>query len=182
MRRVAVIGAGSSGLACVKACLDEGLEPVCFERGHDLGGVWNFQVSGASRSLGTLSGPPDFLSPLALTSCCSVVFRLQETSEPGRASIYRSLVSNTSKEMMCFSDFPMPAHFPNYLHNSQLLRYLHLFAERFRLFPHIRFQVRRRPRDPSERGVPMNADLCSRRRWCGSPRGRGSLAPDSGTW
>lgn len=67
--------------------------------------------------------------------------RLQESSEPGRASIYRSLVANTSKEMMCFSDFPMPADYPNYLHHSQLLRYLQLYTEHFGLLPHIRFQV-----------------------------------------
>lgn len=46
VHRVAVIGAGTSGLASVKACIEGGLEPVCFERGHDIGGVWNFRVSG----------------------------------------------------------------------------------------------------------------------------------------
>ena len=30
--RVAIIGAGPSGLAAVKQCLEEGLNPVCFER------------------------------------------------------------------------------------------------------------------------------------------------------
>lgn len=45
VHRVAVIGSGSSGLACTKACVDQGLEPVCFERGHDIGGLWNFRVS-----------------------------------------------------------------------------------------------------------------------------------------
>lgn len=44
-RRVAVVGAGSSGLACIKCCLDEGLEPVCFESSDDIGGLWRFKVS-----------------------------------------------------------------------------------------------------------------------------------------
>lgn len=43
-RRVAVIGGGSSGLACIKCCLDEGLEPVCFESSDDIGGLWRFKV------------------------------------------------------------------------------------------------------------------------------------------
>lgn len=43
-RRVAVVGGGSSGLACIKCCLDEGLEPVCFESSDDLGGLWRFKV------------------------------------------------------------------------------------------------------------------------------------------
>lgn len=80
---------------------------------------------------------------------------LQESSEPGRASIYRSLVANTSKEMMCFSDFPMPADFPNYLHHSQLLQYLRLYAERFDLLRYIRFQVKSCSDEPTveERGL-----------------------------
>lgn len=40
--RVAVIGAGVSGLAAIKCCRDEGLDVICFERRHDLGGVWNY--------------------------------------------------------------------------------------------------------------------------------------------
>ncbi|BFZ05636.1 hypothetical protein BsWGS_08676 [Bradybaena similaris] len=41
-KRVAVIGAGASGLAAIKACLDEGLSPVCFERTDGLGGLWRY--------------------------------------------------------------------------------------------------------------------------------------------
>ena len=41
-KRVAVIGGGCSGLAAIKCCLDEELEPVCFERTDQLGGLWNY--------------------------------------------------------------------------------------------------------------------------------------------
>ncbi|XP_021538312.1 dimethylaniline monooxygenase [N-oxide-forming] 4 isoform X1 [Neomonachus schauinslandi] len=41
-RRVAVIGAGVSGLSSIKCCLDEDLEPTCFERSNDIGGLWKF--------------------------------------------------------------------------------------------------------------------------------------------
>lgn len=41
-KRVAVIGAGVSGLSSIKCCLDEHLEPVCFERSNDIGGLWKF--------------------------------------------------------------------------------------------------------------------------------------------
>ncbi|XP_039896094.1 flavin-containing monooxygenase 5-like isoform X1 [Simochromis diagramma] len=107
VRRVAVVGAGCSGLACIKICVDEGLEPVCFESSDDIGGMWNFR----------------------------------ETPEPDRTSIYRSLVVNTSKEMMCFSDFPMPSDYPNFMHNSQLLQYFRLYAEHFDLLRYINFQT-----------------------------------------
>jgi len=41
--RVAVIGAGASGLPTIKACLEAGLDPVCFERSDDLGGLWYYK-------------------------------------------------------------------------------------------------------------------------------------------
>ncbi|NXX86309.1 FMO5 monooxygenase, partial [Urocolius indicus] len=106
-KRVAIIGGGSSGLCAIKACLQEGLEPVCFERTGDIGGLWRFE----------------------------------EQPEEGRASIYRSVVINTSKEMMCFSDFPIPEDFPNYMHSSKIMEYFRLYARRFGLLPHIRFRT-----------------------------------------
>ncbi|XP_048064533.1 flavin-containing monooxygenase 5-like [Megalobrama amblycephala] len=107
-KRVAVIGGGTSGLTCIKCCLDEGLEPVCFETSDDIGGLWRFK----------------------------------ENPEPDRASIYHSLIINTSKEMMCYSDFPIPAHFPNYMHNSLIMDYFRMYAEHFQLKRHIRFQTK----------------------------------------
>lgn len=50
-RRVAVIGGGCAGLACLKCCLDEGLEPVCFESSDDIGGVWRFKVKYFAREI-----------------------------------------------------------------------------------------------------------------------------------
>ncbi|XP_070531991.1 flavin-containing monooxygenase 5-like isoform X2 [Ptychodera flava] len=41
-KRVAVLGAGASGLIAIKSCLDEGLEPVCLEKGTDIGGLWKY--------------------------------------------------------------------------------------------------------------------------------------------
>ncbi|CAM5134173.1 unnamed protein product [Eretmochelys imbricata] len=31
-----------SGLISIKCCLDEELEPTCFERSDDIGGIWRF--------------------------------------------------------------------------------------------------------------------------------------------
>lgn len=57
----------------------------------------------------------------------------QEHIEAGRPSLYPSLISNTSKEMSAFSDFPFPEHFPVFLPNALLLDYLRRYAERFSL-------------------------------------------------
>ncbi|XP_071751648.2 flavin-containing monooxygenase 5-like [Centroberyx gerrardi] len=107
-QRVAVVGGGSSGLACIKSCLDEGLEPVCFESSDDIGGLWRFK----------------------------------ENPEPDRASIYHSVIINSSKERMCYSDFPVPAHFPNFMHNSLIMDYFRMYADRFQLNKHIRFNTK----------------------------------------
>ncbi|XP_028817550.1 dimethylaniline monooxygenase [N-oxide-forming] 5-like [Denticeps clupeoides] len=107
VQRVAVVGAGCSGLACIKCCLDEGLEPVCFESSDDIGGLWRFK----------------------------------EKPEPGRAKLYSTVVSNSSKEMMAYSDFPPPAHFPNNMHHTVVLQYLRLYAQHFSLLRHISFQT-----------------------------------------
>uniref|UniRef100_A0A8C9MFV6 Flavin-containing monooxygenase n=1 Tax=Serinus canaria TaxID=9135 RepID=A0A8C9MFV6_SERCA len=114
--RVAVVGAGVSGLAATKCCLDEGLEPTCFEQSQDIGGVW----------------------------------RYTEHIEAGRPSLYASVISNTSKEMSAFSDFPFPEHFPAFLPNALLLDYLRRYTEHFGLREHIRFgstvvSIRKRP-------------------------------------
>ncbi|NXU47461.1 FMO4 monooxygenase, partial [Turnix velox] len=116
VQRVAVIGAGVGGLASIKCCLDEGLEPTCFERNEDIGGIW----------------------------------RYTDSVDNGRVSVYRSVISNTSKEMSSFSDFPCPEEFPVYLPHSLLLKYLEMYAQHFDLLRHIRFKttvlsVRRRP-------------------------------------
>uniref|UniRef100_A0A8C0QTY4 Flavin-containing monooxygenase n=1 Tax=Canis lupus dingo TaxID=286419 RepID=A0A8C0QTY4_CANLU len=44
-KRIAVIGAGVSGLGAIKICLEEGLEPTCFEGSHDIGGLWRYESS-----------------------------------------------------------------------------------------------------------------------------------------
>jgi dimethylaniline monooxygenase (N-oxide forming) len=35
--KVAIIGSGASGITAVKCCLDEGLEPTCYERTDNIG-------------------------------------------------------------------------------------------------------------------------------------------------
>uniref|UniRef100_A0A0A9ZEH6 Flavin-containing monooxygenase n=1 Tax=Crotalus horridus TaxID=35024 RepID=A0A0A9ZEH6_CROHD len=107
-KRVAIIGAGSSGLCNIKCCLEEGLDPVCFERSDDIGGLWRFK----------------------------------ENPEEDQASIYKSVIINTSKEMMCFSDFPIPQDFPNYMHNSKIMDYFRMYAEHFDLLKYVRFNTK----------------------------------------
>ena len=43
--------------------------------------------------------------------------------------------------MMCYSDFPVPDSFPNYMHNTKVQKYFEMFAERFKLRDYIRFRT-----------------------------------------
>uniref|UniRef100_A0A8D0DB72 Flavin-containing monooxygenase n=1 Tax=Sander lucioperca TaxID=283035 RepID=A0A8D0DB72_SANLU len=93
VQKVAVIGAGISGLTSIKACLDEGLEPTCFESSHDIGGL----------------------------------LRFKEKPEPGRANIYQSVVITTE--------------LANNMHHSEVLLYMRLYAQDFKLLQHIHFKT-----------------------------------------
>ncbi|KAF9904097.1 Cyclopentanone 1,2-monooxygenase (CPMO) [Linnemannia zychae] len=111
-RRVAVIGAGASGLAAIKECLDEKdlVDVVAFERESYLGGLWRYvEVS-------------------------------EENPDP-HSSVYKSTIINTSKELMAYSDFPIPLDWPTYLPNTKVALYLDKYAERFDLKRHIRFST-----------------------------------------
>lgn len=46
------------------------------------------------------------------------------------ACVYKSTIINTSKEMMAFSDFPVPEDFPNFMHNTKVIEYFHLYANK----------------------------------------------------
>ncbi|XP_047609997.1 putative dimethylaniline monooxygenase [N-oxide-forming] 6 [Phacochoerus africanus] len=107
VKKVAIIGAGVSGLASIRCCLEEGLEPICFERSNDVGGLWQFS----------------------------------DHAEEGRASIYQSVFTNSSKEMMCFPDFPYPDDYPNYMHQSKLQEYIKTFAQKKNLLRYIQFET-----------------------------------------
>jgi dimethylaniline monooxygenase (N-oxide forming) len=68
------------------------------------------------------------------------LWRYRDQEIDGVSRVQKSTISNTSKELNSFSDFPMPKEFPNYLHNSDMIRYLELYAEKFDLFSHIKFE------------------------------------------
>ncbi|EDV22235.1 uncharacterized protein TRIADDRAFT_50681 [Trichoplax adhaerens] len=104
--KVAIIGAGASGLTSLKECLDEGIEAVILEKENHIGGLWKFE---------------------------------EDVGKGG--TVYRSTVINTSKEMMCFSDFPIPENFAPYMHNTSVMKYFDLYAQKFNLYEHIQFNT-----------------------------------------
>ncbi|MEO6792500.1 MAG: NAD(P)-binding domain-containing protein [Mycobacterium sp.] len=57
----------------------------------------------------------------------------------GHSSAYRSLHIDTSKHQLSFRDFPMPAHYPDFLHHTLVKEYLESYAAAFELKRNIEF-------------------------------------------
>ncbi|KFM74152.1 Dimethylaniline monooxygenase [N-oxide-forming] 5, partial [Stegodyphus mimosarum] len=104
-KRIAVIGAGPTGICSIKCLLEEGMEPVCFERTNHIGGLW----------------------------------RYHDEDIEGLASVMKTTVINSSKEMTAISDFPPPEDAPNYMHNKQIYNLLKTYAETFDIEKYVHF-------------------------------------------
>ena len=100
-----MIGAGSSGIAVVKALAERGIPVDCFEKSDRVGGNWVF------------------------------------ANKNGMSSAYRSLHTNTSRERMEYSDFPMPRSYPDFPHHTQMAQYFADYVERFGLSRWITFET-----------------------------------------
>ncbi len=59
----------------------------------------------------------------------------------GMSSAYRSLHTNTSRERMEYSDFPMPRSYPDFPHHTQIATYFHEYARHFGLLEKITFET-----------------------------------------
>lgn len=104
-KRVAVIGAGPSGMGAMKELMAEGLEPVCFERTGHYGGLW----------------------------------RYHDDDTEGIASVMKTTIINTSKELGAISDCPPPSEFPNYMHHTMMYEYLSMLVKKNGGLEHMNF-------------------------------------------
>ena len=68
------------------------------------------------------------------------LWKYREEDVDGVASVMKSTVSNISKELMSFSDFPPPRAFPNFMSHKYVLKYLEKYAEAFDLLRHIKYR------------------------------------------
>ena len=122
MTRVAIIGAGPSGLSqlCAFAAdRDQASVPeiVCYEKQDDIGGLWNYTWRTG----------------------------LDANGEPVHASMYRYLWSNGPKECLEYPDYTFEEHYgrpiPSYPPRAVLADYIRRRAERADVRKHIRFNT-----------------------------------------
>jgi trimethylamine monooxygenase len=150
MSRIAIIGAGPSGLAALRAfesARRNGAEIpdlVCYERQSDWGGIWNYTWRTG----------------------------LDAHGEPVHGSMYRYLWSNGPKECLEFADYSFEEHFgnpiPSYPPRAVLHDYIVGRVERSGVRPYIRFETTVRWVDYDEstrkytvRAHDLNADVYS---------------------
>lgn len=120
--RVAIIGAGPSGLAALRAFESARAagadipELVCFEKQDNWGGLWNYDWRTG----------------------------LDEYGEPVHGSMYRFLWSNGPKECLEFADYSFEEHFghpiPSYPPRAVLHDYIAGRVERSDVRRHVRFR------------------------------------------
>ena len=118
-KRVAIIGAGVSGILSIKACKEEEdffEEIVCYEKTTHSGGLWRFRDS--SDFINNNNGPVNKVKTV---------------------TVMESTVANSSKEMSAFSDFPPDPKTPNYMHHKVMLQYIESYAKNFDCLKHIRY-------------------------------------------
>src|SRR4051812_49521924 len=66
------------------------------------------------------------------------VWSFDEALPEGGSPAYRSLHTNTPKQITAFSDFPFPDELPDFPSHAEVICYLSAYAERFGVCEHIR--------------------------------------------
>src|SRR3954469_10947573 len=80
------------------------------------------------------------------------VWSFDEALPEGGSPAYRSLHTNTPKQITAFSDFPFPDELPDFPSHAEVISYLSAYAERFALWEHIRRETHVEAVVPAEGG------------------------------
>ncbi|XP_058833424.1 senecionine N-oxygenase-like [Topomyia yanbarensis] len=107
-----IIGAGTAGLGTAKRVLEAGGQVVIFEQTDQIGGTWNYTDAVGKDKYGL-----DI-----------------------HTSMYQGLRTNLPKEIMGFPDFPIPEQKESYIPSQDILGFLRMYADKFDLTRHVRFE------------------------------------------
>lgn len=108
---LAVIGGGQAGLCSAKRALEEGFKVTIYEQNGHLGGTWHYTEETGKDQYGVNIN----------------------------SSMYQGLKTNLPFQVMEFPDFPYPEDTSSFPSQSDVLNYLHSYANRFDLKKHIKF-------------------------------------------
>ncbi len=80
--------------------------------------------------------------PYECFEASSAVGGMWQFGNPYSSSAYRSLHINTSRRTMEYSDFPMPAGYPDFPHHSLIFEYFNAYVDHFGFRDRIRFRTK----------------------------------------
>ncbi|EIW66197.1 hypothetical protein TREMEDRAFT_13077, partial [Tremella mesenterica DSM 1558] len=153
--RIAIIGAGASGLTSIKQLIDtfrrvgRSVEVVCYESKEDVGGVW-------------LSDdvPKKYLrKDIHQNDQDSIIVYPPIGTDP--SPMYHGLRTNLPYDLMAYRDHLFPPDTTTFPDRKTILKYLQSYASTFSLHQHIQFQTRVTRLYLS----PKSTDTNSVRRW-----------------
>ncbi|XP_041375778.1 flavin-containing monooxygenase FMO GS-OX-like 2 [Gigantopelta aegis] len=113
MIRVAVIGAGASGLCALRHLFAKPatFDPICFEQSSRVGGTWVYTDK---------TGTDQYGMPIF-------------------SSMYQELLTNLPKESMAFPGFPFDKKLPSFIKSQDVLKYLEDYADHYDVIKKIKF-------------------------------------------
>lgn len=120
MKKLCVIGSGAAGLAAAKNGLNFGCDVTVFEQTTQIGGTWVYDENVGKNKYGI----------------------------DVHSSMYEGLHTNLPKEIMGYPDFPIPTQEKSYISSEDMLKFLNLYADEFKVRDRIKFEhhvVRVRP-------------------------------------
>ncbi|MFT7131091.1 MAG: thioredoxin reductase [Gammaproteobacteria bacterium] len=123
IQKVAVIGAGASGLVTARELLRQGFDVTIFEQSENVGGLWVYDSETESDNLGL------------------------DVDKRVHSSLYSSLRTNLPRDIMAFSDYRFDSsgggdsEWPRFPHHTQVCTYLTNFAKDYHLVDLIRFNT-----------------------------------------
>ncbi|XP_006622656.1 senecionine N-oxygenase-like [Apis dorsata] len=111
--KIAVIGAGSAGLAALRHCTSDSYDTqvICYEKTDQVGGTWVYREETG----------------------------LDRYGLPIHTSMYKNLRTNLPKEVMGYPDYPVPDNPDSYLTRTQILEFLNSYCDHFNLRQYIQF-------------------------------------------
>ncbi|CAH0550214.1 unnamed protein product [Brassicogethes aeneus] len=109
--KIAIIGAGPSGLSAAKNSIQEGHDVDVYEQTDRIGGTWVF-----TKEVG-----------------------LDKYGLPIHTSMYEGLRTNLPKELMEFENFSYPENKTSFITQDTVIKYLDNYTNHFQLSKHIKF-------------------------------------------
>ncbi|KAI9249884.1 hypothetical protein BY458DRAFT_559853 [Sporodiniella umbellata] len=147
LKKIAVIGAGLSGLCSAQVLLESGFEITVFERAEALGGLWNYTDTAPLKpSVQQKPAPetktedvPEKGKLEAYPQIENITHALLKRQPP--TACYTDLLTNVPMKYMCFPNYVFCDE-PNVSKgHDEILKYINKYADHFDLRRHIQFNT-----------------------------------------